>query len=649
MNRASRRQQRKHHRTKGRTTPGSTSFASGTLAAGAQYHQAGRLADAEAQYRKVLEANPTQPAANHLLGLICHQTGRNDDAADLIRVSIAGDARNSTYHKNLGVILQKLGQVTEAAIAFRRAGEIDPSNFDVQLGLGDTLWAGGELEAAAAAYRRAIAIKRSCVETHCKLGNVLQAQEQFEEAIDAYHAALRIRPESVEVRSNLGCALRELNRLDEALAVLRSAIELKPDHAGAHSNLGVVLSAMGDLDAAVTAYGRALECDPDHVNALGSLGNALVRLGQLEKAVAACQRAIELKPEFAGAHNNLGTALMALARNEDAEASFRRALELDPNDAKAHLNLSTILLSDGRFDEGWDHYEWRHRTKELAPQQREFSQPDWDGSDLTGQSILLYSDQGIGDAIQFVRYSAMVAARGGRVILECQESLVPLFRDSNMASIVVALGSPLPIFETYCALASLPRLCGSTPDVIHTDGPYLKVDPKKEAVWRERLGSVSGCKVGLVWAGNAAYINDRNRSIDSLSQLGPLLRTPGTSFFSLQVGERSKDLAEHSEGRIEDLTSDIANFADTAAAIRCLDLVISVDTATAHLAGALGQPVWILLPFVPDWRWGRERDDTPWYPTMRLFRQARQGDWPEVMERVTAALRKQPPNGSLKR
>lgn len=648
MNRASRRQLRKYTRTRGRTTPGSTGAASGILAVGAQYHQAGRLADAEAQYRKVLEANPTQPAANHLLGLICHQTGRNDDAADLIRVSIAGDARNAAYHKNLGVVLQQLGQVTEAAIAFRRAGEIDPRNFDVQLGLGDALQAGGDLEAAATAYRRAIAIKRNCVETHGKLGNVLQVQGQFEEAIEVYQSALRIQPESIEVLTNLGCALRELDRLDEALAVLRSAIELKPDHADAHSNLGVVLSALGDFDAAVTAYGRALECDPDHVNALGSLGNTLVKLGQLEKAVVACQRAIELKPDFAGAHNNLGIALVALARDEDAEASFRCALELDPNDAMAHLNLSTILLSDGRFDEGWDHYEWRHRTKERAPQQREFSQPAWDGSDLAGQSILIYSDQGMGDAILFARYSAMVAARGGRVIFECQEPLIPLFRDSNTASIVVAPGGPLPIFETYCALASLPKLCGSTPDVIRTDGPYLKVDPKKEAVWRERLDHVPGCKVGLVWAGNAANTDDRNRSIESLCQLDPLLRTPNTSFFSLQVGERSKDLAEHDEGRIEDLTSDIANFSDTAAAIRCLDLVISVDTATAHLAGALGQPVWILLPFVPHWLWERERDDTPWYPTMRLFRQARQGDWQEVMERVAEALRQQPPNGSLR-
>ncbi|HEY1857839.1 MAG TPA: tetratricopeptide repeat-containing glycosyltransferase family protein [Acidocella sp.] len=465
----------------------------------------------------------------------------------------------------------------------------------------------------------------------------MQDLGQLDDAVAACKNALRLKPDFVVAHYNLGNMLKALGCLDDAVASYNNAISCKPDFAEAHCSLGTTLKALGRLDEAITAYDNAILCKPDFAEAHSNLGTALQELGRLDEAVSAYNTAILCKPDFAEAHSNLGNTLKNLGRLDEAIAAYNTAIGCKPDYAQAHFNLGIGLLLAGDFSNGWTEYDWRWRggVKEQKP--KDVSTPEWRGEDLNGRTILLHAEQGLGDTIQFCRYAPLVAASGGRVVLEAPRSLLRLLAGLQGVDRLIATGDPLPAFDFHCKLMSLPNVFGTTLATIPASIPYLPVEAALRQHWQQRLGPVAGRRVGIVWAGNPKHQNDRNRSLP-FTALAPLWNIPGIDWYSLQVGERRADLDAALLGTIEDLSPDLDDFAETAAAISQLDLLLTVDTAVAHLAGAIGCPAWVMLPLAPDWRWLTERQDNPWYPSARLFRQAERGAWGGVVHNIAAAL-----------
>lgn len=499
-----------------------------------QHRQAGRLAAAEELCWQVLRANPRQPAALHLLGIIAHQRGQAPTAIDFVRRAIAITPDMALYHSNLGEI--------------------------------------------------------------CRLAG----------------------------------------RPDEALAAGLQAVRLDPDSAQAHCNLGIAHYDLGDYAAAIACYRRAVTLDPGFAKAYSNLGNAFRAVHRLEEAIAVHERALTLQPGFADGHANLGSALHLIGRIEDAVAAFQRALALDPQNANAHHGLSIILLLKGRLAEGWREYEWRWRSTETLP--RRLSGGEWQGEYLNGRRLMIHAEQGFGDVLQFCRYLPLFRERIGHAVFLVPEALRSLLAESFPWLEVTFPGRQRPVYDCYCALLSLPRLQGTVLETIPATVPYLRTQAGPARRWAAEMataptGGGGELRVGIVWAGNPKHINDINRSL-AISFLVPVLGVKGVRFFSLQVGERGRDLQHLLAGAVTDLAPMLTDFAETAAAIAALDLLIAVDTSVGHLAGALGKPVWLLLPWVPDWRWLLDRSDSPWYPTMRLFRQTSHGDWATVLRQV---------------
>jgi len=456
------------------------------------------------------------------------------------------------------------------------------------------------------------------------------------------------QPKHAEAHNNLGNLLAEKGQFDEAITTYRQAIALVPNYAEAHSNLGNALTKQGQLDEALAAYRRAIALNPNLPDAQSNLGAVLRTKGQLDEAIAAHRRAIALRPNFPAAHSNLGVALRDKGQLDDAIAAYRQAIEFNPNIADLHYNLAFALLLQGDFQQGWKEHEWRWKFKEFSSTRRNLAQPLWNGSDLTGRTILLHAEQGLGDTIQFVRYVPLVAERGGKVIFGGQPQLRRLLQGVPGIAKWLAAGEVIPPFDVHCPLLSLPLAFRTTLESIPSKLPYLFPDPELLRAWRPKLAAYPAqLKVGVAWAGKPTHENDRNRSM-TLAQLAPLMQVPGARFFSLQKGEPAAQARTLPAAlRLVDWTDDLNDFADTAALIANLDLVISVDTAVAHLAGAMGKPVWLMLPFAPDWRWLLDQSDSPWYPTMRLFRQTVRAEWNSVILRIADALslwtKSQPP------
>ena len=400
--------------------------------------------------------------------------------------------------------------------------------------------------------------------------------------------------------------------------------------------LGLALHDAGRFEDALGCYDKALTEKPDYADAYLNMGNALRELGRPDAAAVSFQKAIVLNRDLFEAHNNLGNVLMDLDRFEASAACYAKAISLKPDDPGAHKNLGIINLLLGDFEIGWPEYSWRRLEDDPVFKIRAYSQPLWDGEDLTGKTILVYPEQGLGDTIQFVRYLPMVRERGGHVVFDAPLPMVRLFKDLDGVDVMVKSGDSFPLFDYHVPLLELPRLFDTTPDTIPAADAYLSADKDLVSAWTERLGPKEGYRIGLVWGGNPSHLNDRNRSI-APELFRPLAETPGVSAFSLMVG-RDGECGRVFGSAVTDLAEDLTDFAETAAAIANMDLVISVDTAVVHLAGALGTPVWSLLPFNPDWRWMLDRDDSPWYPSMRLFRQEKRKDWESVLGRIAAEL-----------
>jgi len=497
----------------------------------------------------------------------------------------------------------------------------------------------GRMREAEQLYRQILAREPTHADALHRLGLIAYQAGHVDAAVDLIRKAAAANPSHAPAYSNLGNALRDKGQFDEAIVACRQAIVLRPDFAAAHYNLGKALQDRGQVDDAIGAYRQALICNPKLAEGHLSLGYMLNDRGEFDAAVAAYRQALALNPRYAEACCNLGVALQNKKQLNEAMAACRQALAMNANLADAHYNLAQLLLQQGDFVEGWKEYEWRWKLKSFPSLRRDFGQPEWDGSDLKGRTILVYAEQGFGDTMQFIRYVPLLADRGAKVVVGCYPQLRRLLEGTRGVAHWLMGGQAVPAFDVHASLMSLPLLCGTTLESIPAAVPYVHAEPERVAWWqRELAGDSKSFKVGLVWSGSAKHKNDRSRSL-ALADLAPLGQVPGVRFYSLQKGDAAGQAKDPPAGlAVLDRTEELQDFADTAALIANLDLVISVDTSVAHLAGALAKPVWTLLPFVSDWRWLLDRSDTPWYPTMRLFRQGAPGDWSGAIAQLAAAL-----------
>jgi tetratricopeptide (TPR) repeat protein len=602
-------------------------------------HRAGNYRQAESIYRDLIARDPHRrdphhADALHLLGLIASEAGRHDAASAFIVKAIQLGGAIPLYCANLGVALYRQGKVEQAIACYRQALKGDPLDSRTHARLGRALLSQGRLEEAAGAFRVSANLAPEVAETHFELGNTLHAIGRYEEAAQMYLRAIDCEPTYAEAFHNLGVTRTMQHRPEDAVAAYERAIQIRPDYPESHNNLGTLMQALHADDRAIHHYTQALKLAPESLEVRYNLALFAQEREHLEEAVESYRELLERKPDHVEARNNLGNTLLALGLPEQAILSYQQTLASDPDSAEAHWNLGLARLLLGRFEEGWKGHEWRFRQKDTTP--RVFSQPMWDGSPLGGRRILLHAEQGLGDTLQFVRYAPLVQKRGGFVILECQQPLLRLLGGLRGVDQLTPKGSPLPGFDCHAPLLSLPGVFQTTLETIPAEVPYIHVGSPEVERWRKiisaRVGSKPGLKVGLTWAGNPRHKNDHNRSLPprELSVLAGLERI---LFFGLQKGAaKAPDL------ETIDLLEPSSDFLDTAAILLNLDLLISVDTSVAHLAGALGKPVWTLLPFAPDWRWLTGRAGSPWYPSMKLYRQLRRKDWTAALERLRIDL-----------
>jgi Flp pilus assembly protein TadD len=476
-------------------------------------------------------------------------------------------------------------------------------------------------------------------EQRLEIGMTHHRAGQLREAEMIYRQILTEQPNHAGALHMLGSLAADVGQFDAAIELMTKAIQLNPNIAQYHANLGAIYAKSNRFNEAIAALQRATQLDPAMAAALYNLGGVFLAMFEFARAIPVLERAISLNPNWPELHNNLGVALRNIGEHQLALEVFKRSITVQPDFAEGHWNVGLTLLTLGDLADGWKEYEWGRKSPRVNIP-RQFAQPRWKGEDLTGKTILLYAELGSGDTIHLIRYAPLVARRGGKVIVECQPGLEKLLRSVDGIQEVVAQGQPLPPFDMQCPMMSLPLEFGTTLETIPANVPYLSPPPDRVAAWRERIGDHSNhLNVGLVWAGRPDHKNDRQRSI-RLDQFAPLATVKSVRFYSLQKGQAAASQAAVPPPGMDfiDWTSDLLDFAETAALMANLDLLISVDTSVIHMAGAIGKPVWVLIPFVPDFRWFLNRTDTPWYPTMRLFRQPALRDWNSVIADVTSAL-----------
>ena len=602
--------------------------------------QQGQFVAGEAAMLAILKRDPRNFDALHLAGVAAAQLGRHEEGANRIRRALAINSRSAAAHGNLGSALFRLGRHEEALIALDRALALDPKAANTHHNRGAVLLKLQRLDQAIAAFDYAIALKPDFAEAHNDRACALSDQKKPEEALAAYEKALSFRPDSAAYLVNVALALCGLQRHAEAMPFLDKALLIKPGDAGALIGRAQALVALGRPAEGLAVAESALVAHPGLM--LGHLwrANALVQLGQPEAALIAADTARSMAPEDASTHNGYGFILGHLNRLEEALVSYDHALKLKPDDTETLWNRALALLALGRFEEGWLAYEYRNlRRKTLAA--RKYPQPLWWGKQaLTDQRLYVYWEQGLGDTIQFARYVLLAAAAGAQVTFSVQEPLRRLFKEFDPAVTIIGQNDEPAAFDLHCPLLTLPLAFGTTLRTIPAfPRGYLRVPAEDAARWAARLPS-GRRRIGLVWSGSATHGNDANRSI-ALVRLAALIQ-PEDSWISLQKEVRQSDQATLRSSGLIDLSAELGDFADTAALISALDLVIAVDTSVAHLAAALGKPVWLMVPFAPDFRWLLGREDSPWYPGMRLFRQDRAGDWDGVVARIGAALSARP-------
>jgi len=583
-------------------------------------------------FDKGLSVNETQDGLKKLLEEI------QRTCADLLRKNPA-DPR-ALYSQ--GLIELHLGHEEEAEALLEKASLLASDSVDIAYAYGAILVTRKKYVRGLTVMRRVLALKPDHAKAYHGIARALAETGDLAGALEAFHKSVKINPQDDEVFNDLGNMLKNIGCLGEASACYERVLRLKPDNCAVMNNLGVVRFLQNDLDGAETLQKAALAVRSDFPEALCNLGMVLRLKGDLDEAISCCQKALTLRRDYPEALNNLGNSLKDARRLGEAVVAYEHALRLKPGDAEFHLNLAMAMLGLGRFDEGWREYKWRWKSRQLSHAFQAFQKPEWEGEPGRGRVLLVHAEQGFGDTLQFCRYAPMLRECGFHVIMRVQRPLVRLIQSLDGVERVVADGDSLPDFDLHCPMMSLPFALRTTVETIPAGIPYLSPDPADVNRWRDRMAALPGgaLRVGLVWAGSSRsrspdlIATDRHRSL-APENFTPLLGVRKARFFSLQkVGARAPESFQ-----VIDWMSHCNDFADTAALIMNLDLVIGVDTAVVHLAGALGKPFWLLNRFNSCWRWLTERDDSPWYPgTLRLFAQKKMGNWDEVMVRVRQAL-----------
>jgi tetratricopeptide (TPR) repeat protein len=566
---------------------------------GLKHHREGRMDEAAACYRKMLKVDPTSSEARQMARLLEGTAGPAQEPIPSLSAALAddADALNQQASSHLAE-----GRIQQAISCLRRVAELRPNSAPAHLHLGEVQERAGDLKAAGNSYQRAVALQPDSPDLHCHLARVLYQSGSLELAAEWYQRAVALDPKRYEV----------------------------------YNDLGLVLTNLGNYGAAIESFRRSLRLDPRSAKTIASLGYLFECKGDLISASEAYRDAIKLDPQLHAAYADLGYVFFGLGELGEAADCFHRLRALRPDSAEATANLGLIHLMQGNFAAGWAEYE--SRWKVGLADDRKMTQRQWKGEPLNGERILIHAEQGFGDTLQFVRYVPLVAARGGQVVLEVQPSLRRLLAGTAGAWQVISRGETLPEHAWQCPLLSLPLAFGTEMHSIPATVPYVHAEPTQAAAWQQRLAGNTR-RIGLAWSGNPGMQRNRYRSIP-LEHLVPLLKVPGTTFYSLQVGPGSEQVNQAPpDARLIDLTSELKDFADTAALVASLDLVISIDSSVAHLAGAMGRPVWIMLHKGCDWRYFLDREDSPWYPTARLFRQTTPGGWQEVVNQVERALR----------
>jgi tetratricopeptide (TPR) repeat protein len=652
-------------------------------------HRKGLLASAQALYEEIIRLQPTHFGATHFLGLIAAQSNQPERAVALMAKSLEFNDKNAVAYNNHGNALVAIDRYDEAIGSYDKALRLNPRFVDAYYNralafLAQNKWHAAvdscdeaialdrtyadahkcradalarlkQLEAALASYDEAIKLRPEHAAAHCNRGFVLQEIDRLDAALESYDKAILFKANYADAYANRGTVLQKLGRLEAALASFDQAIAIRPDFALAYTYRGTVLRALRQWDSAVASHDRAIAIAPKCAEAFSNKGVVLRELGRLEPALASFEQAIFLQPEYAEAHSNRGVVLHEMMQVHAAIASYTKAIAIKPDYAAAYENraLSRLLLGD--WENGWQDYEWRWKNKQgtTYKERRAWRQPRWRGDEpIETKTILLHSEQGLGDTLQFCRYATSVAKLAAKVVLEVQRPLKALLAGLDGVAQVIARGDELPEFDYSCPLLSMPFVMKTMSASIPANVPYLRAHPEKLKFWNDRLGPKTKPRIGLVWSGGFRAEQPELWSVNTrrnvpLAKLAPL-KLPGVEFYSLQKGqpaesELSQLVASRWDGpELLDHTGLLHDFADTAALIEHLDLVISVDTSTAHLAGALGKPVWILNRFDSCWRWLLDRTDSPWYPTAKLYRQDKPGDWDGVIERVKQDLMRLP-------
>jgi tetratricopeptide (TPR) repeat protein len=613
---------------------------------GLALHQRGKLKDAEKIYHQILGTRPDHFDSRHLLGVVFLQSGDFAEAVRQIDLALKRNRNNVHALSNRGAALKELGRLDEAMASYDRLLKTAPDYAEGHSNRGVVLHALRRYEEALSSYDRALALRPDYADALCSRAATLHELGRYEEAVSSCDLALALQANAAEAHSNRANSLHALGRYEEALASGDRALALRPDYAEAHSNRGNALHELHRSEESLEAYERAIALQPQFAEAWSNRGNALQELRRHDEALASYDQSLALRPGYAETHSNRGNALKELCRFDEALASFDRAVTLRPDLADGHFNAAICRLMLGDFEHGWQQHEWRWDTAQLRAVKRKFPQPQWRGSDdLTGKTILLHAEQGFGDTLQFCRYVPKVVERAGSVVLEVPKALQTLMQSLPGPTQVIARGDPLPDFDVHSPLLSLPLAFATRLETIPSQTPYLSAPANKINAWRERLGAHHSLRVGLVWAGDprkqtpGAHRIDRQRSL-TFDQLAPIFAVRDCAFYSLQKGGDAVAQLHDSplRDRVTDWSDEFHDFSDTAALIDNLDLVIAVDTSVLHVAGALGKPLWLINRYNTCWRWLLDRDDSPWYPSLRQFRQDSTRQWDPVIARIATAL-----------
>lgn len=625
--------------------------------------------------QKAIASDPCQAVYHHGLGEAYRELGQLDLAKNCFEQALRLDRNSAVAHYSLGLVEQHERDLRGAAAAFREALRLNPNMAEAHHELGSLYRKLGRQEEALEHFRRVLACRGDSAEAHINLGSLLEELGRLDEAIALLQTAARLRPDLMPAHYNLGNALRSAGRYEAAADSYREAIRLAPDFAQAHNNLGTVLQTLDDDEAAADAFSeavrlapesaeayhnlgtlkkkandhaaaralfsRAIALDPEHAPSHFNLGGTLLKLKEWDQARRCCQEALRLRPDYAEPHCSLGHLCMRMGEYELARVHLDAALAIQPELAEAHCDRGMLLLGEGDYAAGWSEFAWFTRCDVYLG--RKFPQPAWDGSPLGERTLLVMGDQSLGDTIHFVRYLPWLREQApARILLAASDRLHPLLKESGFDEVVPQGAGPLP-FDVHTSIVLLPALYYAHKKSIDVPVPYLRAAEKLVDRWRERLGGLEGLRVGICWQGNPNYPWDAWRSIP-LEEFAPLGEVPGIRLIPLQYGPGREQLPAFADRfPVVDLGEDVDRhtgaFMDTAAIIKNLDLVITSDTSMAHLAGGLGADVWVALSCAPEFRWMRSGRACPWYPTMRLFRQAPGADWASVFHEMAAALK----------